>query len=152
MLFNVIRIFHRYGEYPELCGQLHKYIKPRDDVLMLGCGNSKLSMDLYDVGCRYILIAKIFCKRIFYYIHFFGRQITNIDISQLVINQMIETNKKERADMKYLQMDATAMSFANDQFSVALDKGTLDALMTDDTAEVHETVQKYLSEISRVLR
>lgn len=98
---------------------------------MVGCGNSRLSMDLYDVGCR---------------------QITNIDISQLVINQMNESNKTERPDMTYIQMDATNMSFENDHFSVVLDKGTLDALMTDDTKEVSELAERYLSEIGRVLR
>lgn len=98
---------------------------------MVGCGNSKLSMDMYDVGCR---------------------QITNIDISQLVINQMNDLNKAERPDMTYIQMDATQMSFDADRFSVVLDKGTLDALMTDDTDQTKQTAQAYLSEISRVLR
>lgn len=42
----------RYGEYPELCGHLHKYIKSTDKVLNVGCGNSKLCMDLYDVGYK----------------------------------------------------------------------------------------------------
>lgn len=88
-------------------------------------------MDLYDVGCR---------------------QITNIDISQLVINQMNDLNKGERPDMTYIQMDATQMSFDADRFSVVLDKGTLDALMTDDTDQTKQTAQAYLSEISRVLR
>lgn len=36
--------FEWYGEYPELCGHLHKYIKPKDEVLNVGCGNSKLCM------------------------------------------------------------------------------------------------------------
>lgn len=45
----------RYGEYPELCGQLLKYVKPQDDVLVVGCGNSTLSMDLHDVGYRYAI-------------------------------------------------------------------------------------------------
>lgn len=98
---------------------------------MVGCGNSKLSMDMYDVGCR---------------------QITNIDISQLVINQMNDLNKDERPDMTYIQMDATQMSFDADRFSVVLDKGTLDALMTDDTDQTKQTAQAYLSEICRVLR
>lgn len=43
---------YRYGEYLELCDQIHKYIKPADKILMLGCGNSKLSMDMYDTGFR----------------------------------------------------------------------------------------------------
>ncbi|XP_037038786.1 eEF1A lysine and N-terminal methyltransferase homolog [Bradysia coprophila] len=125
------KAFEWYGEYPELCGHLHKYIKSKDEILNIGCGNSRLSMDLYDVG---------------------HRQIMNIDISQLVINQMISKNKTDRPDMQFLQMDACNMSFAKDKFSVVLDKGTLDALMTEDTNEVKETAEKYLSEISRVLR
>lgn len=124
------KAFEWYGEYPELCGQLHKYIKAKDNILMVGCGNSKLSMDLYDVGCR---------------------QITNIDISQLVINQMIELNRAERPAMTYRQMDATKMSFDADSFSVVLDKGTLDALLTDDTVDTQRIATAYLSEIARVL-
>lgn len=45
-------VIQRYGEYPELCGHLHKYIKSKDEILNIGCGNSRLSMDLYDVGNR----------------------------------------------------------------------------------------------------
>lgn len=44
--------FEWYGEYPELCNQLHKYIKPKDHVLVVGCGNSVLGNDLYDVGYK----------------------------------------------------------------------------------------------------
>ena len=46
------KAFEWYGEYPELCGQLHKYAKSKDNILVVGCGNSKLSSDLYDVGYR----------------------------------------------------------------------------------------------------
>lgn len=49
---NSLQLYKRYGEYPELCGQLHKYMKTKDEILNIGCGNSKLSMDLYDVGYR----------------------------------------------------------------------------------------------------
>lgn len=49
---SIFIFFCRYGEYPELCGLLHKYIKPKDVILMVGCGNSTLSADLYDVGYR----------------------------------------------------------------------------------------------------
>lgn len=51
-LNNVKCALSRYGEYPELCGHLHKYIKVKDEILMVGCGNSKLSMDMYDVGLK----------------------------------------------------------------------------------------------------
>lgn len=97
---------------------------------MVGCGNSKLSQDLYDVGCH---------------------QITNIDISKLVIEQMNDTNKN-RPTMSYVHMDATQMAFDADRFSVVLDKGTLDALFTDDTDDTQAIVHKYFAEIARVLR
>ncbi|ETN61319.1 CGI-01 protein [Anopheles darlingi] len=123
--------FEWYGEYPELCGQLHKYIKSKDELLMVGCGNSKLSMDLYDVGFK---------------------KITNIDISPVVIKQMQEANRTSRPEMTWCQMDATAMTFPDETFSVVLDKGTLDALFTDDSETVLTTIRKYFSEIRRVLR
>ena len=46
------RAFEWYGEYGELCGILHKYIKPTDHILNIGCGNSTISADLYDVGYK----------------------------------------------------------------------------------------------------
>ena len=46
------KAFEWYGEYHELCGILHKYIKTTDKVLQIGCGNSTLAADLYDVGYR----------------------------------------------------------------------------------------------------
>lgn len=42
----------RYGEYPELSGHLHKYLKKQDNILMVGCGNSTLGQNLYDIGYR----------------------------------------------------------------------------------------------------
>jgi SAM-dependent methyltransferase len=58
----------------------------------------------------------------------------------------------KRPEMKWLQMDATAMTFADESFSVVLDKGTLDALLTDNSASVANTVEKYFTEIARVLK
>ena len=61
------KAFEWYGEYGELCGILHKYIKTKDSVLVVGCGNSTLSCDLYDVGYK---------------------TITSIDLSNQVIEQV----------------------------------------------------------------
>jgi len=44
------------------------------------------------------------------------------------------------------------MSFADDEFSVVLDKGTIDAIFTQNTPEVVSQIDKMLHEISRVLR
>lgn len=123
-------IFLRYGEYLELCSQLHKYVKQKDSILITGCGNSNLSAEMYDVGYT---------------------NITNIDVSEVVIKQMTSMNS-HRADMKYICMDALNMNFENDSFSVVLDKGTLDALMPDDSEETNMSIDKYFSEIKRVLK
>uniref|UniRef100_A0A336LKZ2 CSON009529 protein n=1 Tax=Culicoides sonorensis TaxID=179676 RepID=A0A336LKZ2_CULSO len=125
------KAFEWYGEYPELCGILHKYIKAKDDVLVVGCGNSKLSSDLYDVGIK---------------------KITNIDISTTVIAQMQKINR-HRDEMQWKQQDVTQMTdFESESFSVVLDKGTLDALTTDESEEVINRVRAYLSEMTRVLK
>lgn len=122
--------FEWYGEYLELCGQLHKYIKQKDNILITGCGNSSLSADLYDVGYK---------------------NITNIDVSEVVINQMKSINA-HRTSMKFLCMDAMNTTFENEEFTVVLDKGTLDALMPDDAEATQQLIDKYFAEIKRVLK
>ena len=44
------------------------------------------------------------------------------------------------------------MTFGDGEFSVCLDKGTLDAIFSDDSPEVHVQVDKMLAEVGRVLR
>ncbi|XP_031837673.1 eEF1A lysine and N-terminal methyltransferase homolog [Nomia melanderi] len=123
--------FEWYGEYPELCSILLKFMKVKDNILIVGCGNSTLSMCLYDAGYR---------------------NITNIDISHIVIKQMCDINASVRPDLIYEQMDATQMTYPSDTFSVILDKGTLDALMPDTKENTTTIVNKYFKEITRVLR
>ncbi|CAH1268157.1 METTL13 [Branchiostoma lanceolatum] len=125
------KAFEWYGEYPELCGILHKYIKPQEQALVVGCGNSRLSEDLYDVGYR---------------------GLTNVDISDVVVRQMTERNAGKRADMKFLQMDVMKMDFPDSSFSAVLDKGTLDALMPDNQSETQERVTRMFDEVGRVLK
>ncbi|KAL1123784.1 hypothetical protein AAG570_001557 [Ranatra chinensis] len=123
--------FEWYGEYPELCGFIHKYIKPAEKFLVAGCGNSKLSSNLYDVGYR---------------------NMVNVDISKIVIKQMNAQNAKDRPDLKFLEMDLLEMTFEPETFSAVLDKGTLDALMPEDNAQSVETAEKYFSEIGKILK
>ncbi|CAK9821314.1 eEF1A lysine and N-terminal methyltransferase homolog [Anthophora retusa] len=125
------KAFEWYGEYPELCNVFHKYIKVKDNILIVGCGNSTVSMCLHDAGYR---------------------NITNIDISHIVIKQMRDINASVRPDLIYEQMDATQMTYSDDSFSVVLDKGTLDALMPDTKEGTKSTIDKYFKEITRVLR
>lgn len=79
------------------------------------------------------------------------KSMTNIDISEVVIDQMTKTYK-DRENCKWLQMDATAMSFENESYSVVLDKGTLDAMMSEESESLNIMIQKYFSEITRVLK
>lgn len=80
------------------------------------------------------------------------KTITNIDISEVVIEQM-KKQYKDREGCKWLQMDATSMKEVdNESFSVVLDKGTLDAMMSEESDSVDEMIHKYFSEISRVLK
>jgi len=88
--------------------QLEKYFKPllteESKVLMVGCGNSKMSSQMYNSNYK---------------------NITNIDISDVVIDKM----QKQFPDMKWLEMDATKMNFEDNSFDCSIDKGTLDAIM-----------------------
>lgn len=123
--------FEWYGEYPELRSIFLKYIKVKDNVLIVGCGNSTVSMCLYDAGYR---------------------NITNIDISHIVIKQMRDINASIRPQLVYEHMDATQMTYSDNTFNVVLDKGTLDALMPDNKEGTVSTINKYFKEITRVLR
>ncbi|XP_043278984.1 eEF1A lysine and N-terminal methyltransferase homolog isoform X2 [Venturia canescens] len=80
------------------------------------------------------------------------RKVTSIDISKIVIKQMNEKNKEQRPDLTYECMDATEMTYQSEKFSVVLDKGTFDALMPDSDVETLDRIDKYLNEISRVLK
>ncbi|XP_070492061.1 eEF1A lysine and N-terminal methyltransferase homolog [Chironomus tepperi] len=118
--------FDWYGEFPELCGVLSKYIKTKDKILNVGCGNSKLSVDMFNTGYT---------------------AITNIDISEVVIDQMKKTHRNIG---EWIQMDATKMTFEDESHTVILDKGTLDAMMSEESES--EMVLNYFKEVKRVLK
>ncbi|NXE75545.1 MET13 protein, partial [Cochlearius cochlearius] len=101
-------------------------------VLVVGCGNSELSEQMYDVGM---------CE-----------DIVNIDISDAVIRQMQERSGSKRPRMSYLLMDMLQMDFPDAHFQVVLDKGTLDAILTDEEETTLAKVDKMFAEISRVLQ
>lgn len=77
------------------------------------------------------------------------KTITNIDISHVVIEQM---KKKYRdREMTWETVDATAMkNYGDGQFSSIIDKGTLDAMMSEESDSLDIT--KYFGELSRVLK
>lgn len=72
----------------------------------------------------------------------FYRNIRNIDISYVAVRQMQDVNKEERPLMLFEQMDVLDMSYRDGQFTVVLDKGTLDALMPNDSPESSARIDK----------
>ena len=79
---------------------------------------------------------------------FLKYSLVNIDICENVVESML----KQFPQMKFQQMDALSMTFEDSSFSVLFDKGTLDALMVDESDEILTNIGGYFSEISRVLR
>lgn len=78
------------------------------------------------------------------------KDIVNIDISSVVIEQMREKHK-EIPQLTYMQMDVRDMAFfGNESFDCVLDKGTLDAMMCADDAP--DGASKMLAEVARLLR
>ena len=104
----------------------HKDIK----ILMLGSGNADFSADIYDEGYH---------------------NITNVDFSEVVIEQMIQKNAELRPKMVWLMLDVTEMSrFVVDTFDLVIDKSTIDCLFCREDHVVK--VAKMMMDIQRILK
>ncbi|KAK8786005.1 eEF1A lysine and N-terminal methyltransferase-like [Amblyomma americanum] len=123
--------FEWYGEYWQLAGTICSYLKKTDKLLIVGCGNSSLSADLYDSGYT---------------------NNVSIDISDVVIRQMKHKYAKTRPHIQFQQMDAAEMQYKDEEFSVVLDKGTVDALTPNSDETTIAKLSAVLAEVSRVLR
>ncbi|XP_076582396.1 eEF1A lysine and N-terminal methyltransferase [Chaetodon auriga] len=121
------KAFEWYGDYNKLCGVLHKYIKVQHKVLVVGCGNSELSEQLYDVGYKHL---------------------TNIDISETVVTHMNQRNAERRPGLTFQQVDATQTPYEDASYQAALDKGTLDAMASEEEGAL---ARNMLTEVGRVL-
>ncbi len=78
---------------------------------MVGCGNSELSEQLYDVGYKHL---------------------TNIDISETVVTHMNQRNAERRPGLTFQQVDATQTPYEDASYQATLDKGTLDAMASEE--------------------
>uniref|UniRef100_A0A912MPY0 Methyltransf_11 domain-containing protein n=1 Tax=Haemonchus contortus TaxID=6289 RepID=A0A912MPY0_HAECO len=123
--------FEWYGDYGVLGSVLEKYLKTTDKILQIGCGNSQLAAQMYDNGFR---------------------NVHSIDTDSSVIEEQRLRNR-ERSELCFSKEDATSMSFADEDFSVVVDKGTLDALLPPEASEQQlDCVNKMFCEVQRVLK
>ncbi|KAG8854443.1 hypothetical protein FRB96_007505 [Tulasnella sp. 330] len=126
--------FKSYDEIKEL---LHDLIPDRNSrILMLGCGNSTLSENMWQAGYK---------------------NIVNIDYSEVVIEKM-RVLYPDRAGMEWHVMDIRELGFESDTFDVVIDKGTMDAMMApvedvwNPPQQVIDDCTKEVEEVIRVLR
>ncbi|KJE92855.1 endothelin converting enzyme 2 [Capsaspora owczarzaki ATCC 30864] len=134
--FTVERTYDWFKSYESFRIQLLPELKPSDRILIVGCGNSTLSELLYKDGFE---------------------NITNIDFSQIVIDNMRERCNPECPRMKWVVMDMLAMTFENAEFDVVIEKGTIDALLVDQrdpwrpSRQLWKQMQQLLFHVHRVL-
>jgi ubiquinone/menaquinone biosynthesis C-methylase UbiE len=103
-------------------------LKPEHKILIVGCGNANFSEDLYDAGYK---------------------NIWNIDISKVVIDQMAKRNFC-RKRMKYEVMDCCNLKYEDNFFDVIIDKSTIDAILCGDNAFLNTALM--LKEGQRTLK
>jgi len=121
------------GDYDAFKALIHKHVAKSDRILMVGCGNSQLSQQMYADGYENIL---------------------STDISEVCIKNQQEAFPHlqwQVADIKHLEQ------IKDESFDVVIEKATLDALLVGEKSPWHpsdeglETVDSALREISRVL-
>lgn len=125
--------FDWYTTFQELGDIFREFSPPAaaSRALVVGCGNSLLSSEMAEAGYR---------------------NITNIDISAAAIWKMKERDRGEN-QATWLVMDATAMTFPDSSFDLAVDKGTLDAMMHGKAhGSSVEASSAMIAEVWRTLR
>ncbi|XP_064372781.1 EEF1A lysine methyltransferase 4 isoform X2 [Dromaius novaehollandiae] len=112
--------------------QLEAELRPGDRILVLGCGNSALSHDLYELGYT---------------------DITSIDFSPVCIEAM-RARYAHCPGLRWAVMDISALQFPDASFDVVLEKGTLDVLTVEERDPWHVSPQATaaLHQVSRILR
>eukprot|EP00164_Ancoracysta_twista_P003768 GFYU01005051.1.p1 GENE.GFYU01005051.1~~GFYU01005051.1.p1 ORF type:complete len:210 (+),score=37.99 GFYU01005051.1:48-677(+) len=124
--------FDWYQRYTGIKDLIKKLVRHDHKVLNVGCGNSRLSEDMYADGFK---------------------NIDNIDISSVVINAMEQKYRQEPVccpEMTWKVMDVRSLEYPSEYFDVVLDKGTMDAMLCGEGST--QNADKMLSEIHRVLK
>ena len=117
--------YQRYSGIKEILGNS---FEEKDTIINIGCGNSRLSEDMVEDGYK---------------------SITNIDISKVVIDQML-SKLGDKAGLTWKQMDATTLDFPDEHFDSVIIKGTMDAILCGEGSTTN--VAKMCAEVSRVMK
>mmetsp|Transcript_36472 Transcript_36472/g.65232 ORF Transcript_36472/g.65232 Transcript_36472/m.65232 type:complete len:207 (-) Transcript_36472:29-649(-) len=120
-----------YCSAADLQALLMPLLRPTDKVVHLGCGNSTLGPELYDLGVQ---------------------DIVNIDFCAPVVAEM-QARYMDRPKMQWKVMDTTALDLGTGTVHVVLDKGTLDAMLCaySGLVEARQAVDTMRQEVQRVL-
>jgi ubiquinone/menaquinone biosynthesis C-methylase UbiE len=124
------------SRYAEILGILLAKIdapnREKVKILHLGCGNSKLGVDLYEKGFKYVV---------------------NVDYSDTVINNMKEKYSSTMPEMTWETMDVRNLQFMDRYFDIVIDKAVMDTFQTDKASKTFdEDIENYLLESYRVLK
>lgn len=126
--------FEWYGSFEDVRAKIvdETKLKRGEATLVIGCGNSDFSAQLYDQGFH---------------------AIRNLDFSEQVIAEMRAKNQILRPEMSWDLGDMTDMKelYADGQFDVVFDKGALDALMSVESDQVLRQAADMFREIDRIL-
>jgi len=118
--------YQRYDTLKHILGGVVP--KSHKKILMVGCGNSRMSEHMVKDG-------------------YSSKSIINVDISPIVIQQM----QKKNPDLEWMTSDVTNMpEMATESFDSAVDKGTMDAILCGEGSA--ENTDKMLAEVSRILK
>merc|ERR1712028_113470 len=125
---NDKEVFDWYQRYDGIKSLITRFVEPESRVLMVGCGNSRLSEEMYEDNIK---------------------DITNIDISDTCIVDM-----KKRCvameDMRWHTMDVLKLPFNEGAFEAVIDKGTMDSILCGEGSTKNVAVM--CKHISRVLK
>lgn len=126
-----------FKKYSEISSFLHAHItSPSSAILVLGCGTSTLSEELYRMGWKHV---------------------TSIDFSEVAID-VLRTQNVERTEMVFSVMDIRKLEFSDASFDFVIDKGTMDAMLCykgspwDPPPDVVRNCEMEVSEAARVLK
>ncbi|CAL8281663.1 unnamed protein product [Lota lota] len=134
--YRAERCFDWFGDFSTFKHLLETLVCKEDSILVLGCGNSAMSGEMYDAGYR---------------------RITNIDFSSVCVTAMAARHAR-CPGMTWRQMDARQLDFPDASFDIVLEKATLDALMVEEkdpwkvSPQTACLIHQVLTEVSRVLR